>query len=376
MVRTVQQRTSEIYSSSKLKIMRIFFRLTVISCCFILSCLQANSQDQTKARDKYTLLTMAYNQRPLLLYKGQLQLNASYKFAARTKSFDSDGNMISLKDNGSASMIHTWIYELKYGITDFIELGIDSYWLKNGIRSESASILSGSNIITTNRLDEYKGSGDLTISAALRFPSEYKFFDFMVKGGLTLPIAEFKPRQPSHTITDYSSPENFTVNYMFNNRNGTGVAYANLSAAGKITFTRISLEARGFYRFPAGESESIRWSWTRYGSTFTYYNTPCSLLPDRSLTVNGSVHYQAAGWLDLFLGTYYYKTSDGWTEFSGLKYANPEIMLITLEPGFELQIAPSLTIYQYAGFQLAGRNSDAPFYLLTTLSFNMFPFWK
>ena len=79
--------------------MRIFFRLTVIGCCFILSCLQVNSQDQTKTRDKYTLLTMAYNQRPLLLYKGQFQLNASYRFAARTKSFDPDGNMISLKDN-------------------------------------------------------------------------------------------------------------------------------------------------------------------------------------------------------------------------------------------------------------------------------------
>jgi hypothetical protein len=351
---------------------------SAVSVFFILACsiLSLFGQEESKSRDKFSLLTMAYNKRPLLLYKGQLQINTSYKFGTRTKSFDSDGKRISLKDKGSASIIHTYILELRYGITDFIELGVNSYYLRNGIRSETGSILSGSDMITTNRLDEYKGMGDMNIMAALRLPFEYKLYDFSVRGGITLPTAKYKPSEPSHTITDYTSPDNFTINYNFNNKNGTGVIYYNLAVSGKFSVSKISFEINGLYRFPSKEQTSYRWDWSRSGSAFTYYPATYRYLPGRNLIVNGSIHYQAAGFFDLFLGGIFNKTSLGWTEYYGNKYANPEASLITLEPGFELQIAPSLTIYQYAGFQLSGKNSDAPFYLLTTLSFNMFPFWK
>ena len=349
-----------------------------VSVSFILACsiLSLPGQEESKSRDKFTSLTMAYNKHPLLLYKGQLQVNLSYRFGTRTKSFDSDGKSISLKDKGSASIIHTYIFELRYGITDFIEFGLDSYYLRNGIRSETGSIISGSNTITTNRLDEYKGMGDLNITAALRLPFEYKMYDLSVRGGVTVPTAKYNPSEPSHSITDYKSPDNFTINYNFNNKNGTGVLFYNLAASGKFSVSKVSFEVNGLYRFPSKENESLRWDWTRIGSAFTFYPLTYRYLPGRTLMVNGAIHYQAAGFFNLFLGGYFKKTSQGWTEYYGNKYANPDVSLITLEPGFELQISPDLKIYQYAGFQLAGKNTDAPFYLLTTLSFNMFPFWK
>jgi len=319
---------------------------------------------------------MPYNQRPLTLYKGQLQINAGYQFAVRSKSYNADGEKISLKTDGSASIMHTYIFELKYGITDFIEIGMNSYYLRNGIRSESGVTLSGSDAVTTNSLNEYKGFGDLTLAAAFRIPIEYKSYDVSLKGGITLPSAEHQPSEPTHAITDYVSPNTYTVNYHFNNNNGIGVPIYFFAGSAKITLSKISLEASGNYSFPAKEGESIRWNWTLIGSKFTYNSIPYNYLPDRTLTINGSVHYQAAGWLDLFLSNYYSKTSSGWTEYYNLKYANPETALFTIEPGFELQVSPSLTIYQYAGFHLTGTNTDAPFYLLTTIRFNMFPFWK
>jgi len=333
-------------------------------------------QQDKQARDKYTLLTMPYNQRPLTLYKGQLQVNAGYRFGVRTKSYDENGDKISLKEDGAASVVHSYLLEIKYGITDFIEIGADSYFLRNGIRSESGSTLSGSGTITANTLNEYKGFGDIALFAAMRVPVDYKSWDVSLKGGLILPVAEHEPSQPTHIITDYISPNYYTVNYQFNNNNGSGVTQYFVSGAAKVTLSKISLEARGAYRFPSKEGESIRWGWTLYGSTFTYHNNPYSYLTDRLLTINGSIHYQAAGWFDIFITNYYFKRSSGWTEYYDNKYANPEATLLTIEPGFELQISPSLTIYQYAGFQLSGTNTDAPFYLLTTLSFNMFPFWK
>jgi hypothetical protein len=348
---------------------------------FILSALlipftNTNGQQDKPARDKFTLLTMPYNQRPLTLYKGQLQINGGYKLSVRGKSYDENGDKVSLKTDGSASIMHTYLLEIKYGITDFIEIGADSYFMKNGVRSPSTTYVSTSNTINTNTLNEYNGMGDLNLTASLRLPMEYKSYDVSLRGGITLPVAAYKPSEPTHTITDYISPNNYTVNYHYNNNNGIGVPVFMLSGAAKFTFSKVSFEARGIYKAPLKEGESIRWNWTLYGSTFTYYSTPFSYLPDRSLLIYGSIHYQAAGWFDLFLTNYYNKTSSGWTEYYDIKYANPEVSLITLEPGFELQISPSLTIYQYAGFQIAGKNTDAPFYLLTTISFNMFPFWK
>jgi len=356
--------------------MKLNLKMVFIIMLWVVPFSLITGQTEKPARDKYTLLTMAYNQRPLTLYKGQLQANAGYRLGVRTKSFDGTGSKISLKENGAASVFHTYIMEIKYGITDFLELGADAYYLRNGIRSETSSLLSGGGTITTNSLNEYRGFGDITVAAAVRVPMEYKMWDFSLKGAVTLPVAEYQPSQPTHILTDYQSPNNYTVNYHFNNNNGYGVPLYTLSAVGKFTLSKVSVEARGSYRFPAKEGESIRWGWTLFGSTFTYYNNPYSYLPDRSLSINGSIHYQAAGWFDIFLGGYYLKTSSGWTEYFESKFANPEVTLVTIEPGFELQISPSLTIYQYAGLQLTGENTDAPFYVLTTISFNMFPFWK
>lgn len=351
-----------------------------LTALFVFACLlhvsPLDGQQEKQARDKYTLLTMPYNQRPLTLYKGQIQINASYRFATRTKSYNSDGTKINLKEDGSASIMHSYIMEIKYGITDFIEIGADSYYMRNGIRSESNVTLSGSDAIYSNTLNEYRGFGDLTLAAALRLPFEYKTFDVSMRGGITIPLAEWKPSIPTHTITDYSSPNSYTVNYKFNHNNGNGVPLYFVSAAAKFTLSKVSLEARGSYRVALREGESFRWGWTATGSTFSYFNNTYSYLPDKSIFINGSIHYQAAGWLDIFLSNYFLKSSSGWTEFYENKYANPEKSLMTIEPGFELQISPSMTIYQYAGFAVSGKSTDAPFYLLTTLSFNMFPFLK
>ncbi len=348
---------------------------TVFIILYCIICSDLPGQDKEE-RDKYTLLTMPYNQRPLTLYKGQLQINAGYMLAVRGNSYNAEGEKISLKTEGTAAIMHTYVFELKYGITDFIEFGADSYFMKTGIRSPSEVYLSGTDVININSLNEYKGMGDITLAAALRIPMEYKMFDLSIRGGVTLPTAAYQPSTPTHTITDYVSPNSYTVNYHFNNNNGNGVLLYFISGAAKVTLSKVSFEAKGVCRVPANTGNSVRWGWSLYGSKFTYISDTYSFLPDRSLIINTSVHYQAAGWLDLFLGSYYTKNSSGWTEYYNNKYANPETSLLAIEPGFELQLSPSLTIYQYAGLHISGKNTDAPFYILTTMSFNLFPFWK
>ena len=109
---------------------------------------------------------------------------------------------------------------------------------------------------------------------------------------------------------------------------------------------------------------------------FTYNEKTYNYLLNNSYDVNASLHYQATGWFDVFFNTSWQNTSGGWTEYYGNKYENKETELLAFEPGFELKISPSLTIGQLAGFPVSGKSSDAPFYLLTTVRFNFFPYYR
>jgi hypothetical protein len=357
-------------------------RLVLATITGFLACFfTVNSQTSSSTTDKYSLLTMPYNLRPLNIYKGQIQVNTGYKFAVRARSFNNSGDVIVLKDKGNSSVLHYYFIELKYGLTDFIEIGAETNYMRRGIRSESTTYLSANSFGTTdeisvNNLKEFRGVSDILLFTSLRLPFEYKWFDFGIRGGVFLPSAKSEPLKPTHTVTDVWAANSFTVNYHFNNKNGFGVPVYYVSAAAKLTLSKFAIEADFTLREPVKEGTNIRWEQTMVDKTFSYYNKPYQYLLDRTTMVDASVHYQAAGWFNIFLNGSYFRTSGGWTEYYGNKYKNPDMQLSTFEPGFEIQISPSLTIYQIAGLPLSGKNADAPFYLFTTVSFNIFPFLR
>jgi len=336
--------------------------------------LSVNGQEGEAIRDKYSLLTMPRNDRPLTLFKGQLQFNAGYKFAVRSRSFNGVGEMVDLKADGNSSVLHYYFIELKYGLTRFLEAGAESYFMKRGVRSESTTYISTSNIIKVNNLKEYKGMGDIFIYSSLRLPLEFKIFDLKLTGGIFLPSAKYEPLRPSHSVTDVVTANSFTVNYHFRNKNGYGVPVYLFSAGGKVRFSKFAAESDLTFRIPVKTGTNIRWDESLANQTFSYFDMPYQYLLNKTTLTNFSFHYQPTGWFNLYLKASYLSESQGWTEYWGLKYRNNEVNLFTLEPGFEIQITPSLTIYQVAGFPLSGKNSDAPFYLFTTLSYNIFPF--
>jgi hypothetical protein len=355
-------------------------RILLIFAAFSLIWLSpVNCQTSSKTRDKFTLLTMPYNQRPLSLYKGQFQANAGYKFAIMARTYDKDGNLVILKKKGTASVYHYYFLELKYGILNFLEFSAETNYLKHGIRSPSEEYISLSNDISVNTLNTVKGFGDILLLLSLRLPIEYKWFDFGIRGGMYLPTAKYEPPKPSHTITNVSAvaSNTFTVNYQYNNKNGYGVPVYLLSAAAKFTLSKFSLETDFIYREPLKEGKKVRWDEAlTVSKTFDYYSKPYQFLLNRTMDINAALHFQAAGWLDIGINSNYFMSNGGWTEYWGNKYKNRDEYLFTLEPGLEIQISPALTIYEVAGFPLFGKNIDAPFYLFMTISYNLFPFLK
>jgi hypothetical protein len=358
--------------------MRYLYCFLFISFSFITSPV-ITGQISLPVRDKYVMLTMPYNQRPLTLYRGQVRVNAGYKFAVRAQSFNGEGNLTYLKDNGSGSVYHYYFVELKYGVTNFLEAGAETYFLRRGIRDASITTVSvttaSTESVTVNKLSETKGMGDIFIYGALRLPVEYRWFDFGIKGGLFLPSARYEAMKPvNNVVTSLAAANTYTVNLHYNYTSGYGVPVYMIAAASKLSLGKFTAEAEWSMRTPMKEGTNIRWEETLTEKVFSYNNKSYSYLLSNAFNFDASLHYQATGWFNVWLNSSFYNTKGGWTEYWGNKYENPKKRLVNLEPGFELQVSPSLTLYQVAGIPLSGKNSDAPFYLFTTLTFNLFPF--
>lgn len=339
------------------------------------------AQDNSGQTDKYILLTMPYNRRPLTLFRGQLQASSGYKFAVRAQSFNSSGELINLKTNGTGSVYHYYFAELRYGITDFIEAGIESDYLRRGIRDATTTTLSitttATESVTVNKLTEAKGLGDLYVFTALRLPVEFRWFDLSLKGGMFLPTAKYEVQKPTNSVVSSLTATNtYTVNLHYNYTNGYGVPVYQFGAGGKISAGKWTLEASWNMRTPMKEGTNIRWEETLANKSFSYVDKSYSYLLSNTFLTDVSLHYQATGWFNVFINGNRQKSKGGWTEYWGTRYANPAKSIFNLEPGAELQISPAVIIYQVAGFPIGGKNMDAPFYLLTSVSFNLFPFRK
>ncbi|MGD0582512.1 MAG: hypothetical protein ABR974_06145 [Bacteroidales bacterium] len=347
---------------------------------FSIALYQARGQQAEDQKDRYTLLTMPYNLRQLTLYRGQFAISGGYKFAVRSQSYDSNGEKVMLTNTGTGSVYHYYFADIRYGITNFLEVGAETDYIRHGMREETAMYVSttaaGTTSLTVNKLSEVRGLGDILLFATMRPPMEYRGFDVGLTGGLFLPSSEYKPAQPSDNVTNIAATNSYIVDSYNKFTNGYGVPVYLLSGSAKASIRKFTFAADFSYRTPMYEGKNIRWETTLDNNQFSYNDKSYQYLLSNEYSLNTALHYQTTGWFDLYMNCNWHKTSGGWTEYWGNKYKNPETCLITLEPGFELQISPNLTIYQVAGFPVGGKNSDAPFYLFTTVRFSTFLFHR
>lgn len=333
----------------------------------------ASAQTGEGGQDKYTLLTEPFNLRPLNMHKGQWQINTGYSLGVRTKTYDSAGEKISLDTDGTASVKHSFMFNIKYGILEYLEVGAGMNFYKQGIRGKTSNYFSGLDYIVTNELSEYNGFEDLHLHASLSLPLDIDLIDFAVEGGLSLPTARHEPDKPSHTFIYYEY-QSYTFNYHYNYNNGLGVKTWDITASLKLSLNNISLIATGSYNVPFEEGESCYWDESFETDRFEYEKIPYSYLTPEYLSVSSEIHYQAIAWLDVFAGYDYRRSNGGWFEWYGDKYAEPEVRTSYINTGVEIQVSPIIRLYEKAGFSIGGKNADGPFYILTSLSINMFPF--
>ena len=347
-------------------------------------CFAVFGQGGETTSDKYSLLTMPYNQRPLQLYKGQFQVNQGFQFNIRNQIFDGNGVNIRNKSSDMTYVRYHFPAEIKYGLTDFIEAGVNISYQRTGTSGfQTAYVAAGLGYhMLSYTLEEFRGMNDLLLFASLRLPVEYKFFDINLCWGIYLPTANHQPEQPRHSVTEvyhveYDVTEHNIV-YHYLSPIGSGVPVYRLSGSGKLTLQKFSFQVDAAFLFPAKTGTNIRWSHTLIHALneFSYTAEEYGYLTDRSFHLDAALHYQMNGWLDVHFNGDYYSSWGGWTEHYGRKYANLKQQLWVAMPGFSIQVSPALRIFQTATIPLTGKNIDGRFGVSITASLNLFPFHK
>ena len=231
------------------------------------------------------------------MYRGEFQALAGYKFSVRTRLFGPEGNLITLMKQGAGSVYHYYFVNLRYGLTNFMEISAETNFLRKGIREETQTYrpvsISNSDVVTVNKFSEFKGMGDILLKATIRLPVEYKWFDLSATGGLFVPSSKFEPQQPANTLTDITAANSYTVNYQYKFKNGYGVPVYIVAANMKFRIHTFTGEVAYAFRTPMKEGTNIRWDETLVDKTFAYSNDSYLFLLSNSHTVDASVHYQA-----------------------------------------------------------------------------------
>lgn len=352
-------------------------RYSILLFCLFLTGLTLNAQTFNDS----ILVNERKIDRPLTLHKGQLQFNPAYEISIISKEYDNNSNSINLADEGTASVLHKYYFELNYGILDFLQASITLNYAKRGERHETHQIYVLLNTLPDfdiTYFDDYKGFEDFYFGTVIKLPLKTKKIEIALSPGIYIPLFSNDPKAPENSIS-FPSDGQPTTKIIYHNNHKTG----NGSKAIKIGSSAIvrpgndfSISAKLNYSWPISESETIRWIHQLNGSTFVYDDIPYNYLIGNTLDYEVILAYQAISWFNVSLSYYYKKTFSGWSEITGFRIGNPESKLSLLSIGYEIKATSKLWINEFIDIPVSGKNQLAPFSIYLGISYNLFPFNK
>lgn len=316
--------------------------------------------------------------RPLTLHKGQLQFNPAYEISIISKEYDANSNNINLADEGIASVLHKYYFELNYGILDFLQASITLNYAKRGERHENHIITLSNTYLDVTYFDDYKGFEDFYLGTVIKLPLKTKKIEIALSPGVYLPLFSNNPQAPENSIVLPTDYQNFTkIIYHNNHKIGNGSKAIKIGASAIVRpVNDFSISAELNYSWPISESKSISWIHQLNGSTFVYDDIPYKYLIGNTLDYEVNLAYQAISWFNVSLSYYYKRTYSGWSEITGFRIGNPESKLSLLSIGYEIKATSKLWINEFTDISVSGKNQLAPFSIYLGISYNLFPFDK
>lgn len=316
--------------------------------------------------------------RPITLHKGQFQFNPAYEISILSKSYDKDGNKQNLAELGSASVLHRYLFEINYGILDFIQASFDINYSKRGERTENFMLYSTVEepFYDISYFNDYKGFEEFYLGLKSKLPIKSEKFEFGSYLGISLPLSKNKHPEPNHSITLPTPELPYTkLNYHYNHKMGYKTAVFNFGLQTIFrTGKNIGFRAELDYQAPLSESEDVLWTHRINGTDFDYQKKYYNYLISNKLYYQFSIEYQAISWFNTALSFSKSKSTKGWSEITGLRIENNETKLSVLTIDYEIKVTGQLWLSQSLNFPVGGQNTLGPFMINTGISYNFFPF--
>jgi len=313
--------------------------------------------------------------RPINLHGGQFRITTGYGLTSVTKRYDLNGNGINLRDEGISYVRHAIPISIRYGLSEYIEIGISSMYKRQTQREEE--LLTSAGVVFTNLFQVYERNGfeDVIISLSGRAPFRTRKIDLLLNVGVQLPVGSGKEDKPEHSLTQQNVSASVLRNIVYLNKPkwGNGVIVANAGGTVKARTPFYAFTLAVDYSLPLDESENTQWRHQLVGNQFEYQGIPFRYLNAERLSYFAEIERQLATWFNLSFQVLGEKRAGGWTEINGMKIIRPESSQLNVSPGFEILITPKVWLRQRLLFTLSGENDENLFAFNAALIYNFFP---
>ncbi len=325
-------------------------------------------------QSKINLLTQRAIDRPLNLYKGQLQVNADYRYSLNFKDYGDNWEPINVNERGSATVMHSYFFNINYGITDYLQFITKMNYSTTYTRYQDQYFYYADNtVLYASYLLENYGFYDLFLGLSLKLINKKNSTnDLIIFAGISVPTATYLADKPANEV-DYSS-DIAELHYHDFSRNGYGVCSFNGGFGYKYHSNSIGFRLTADYYSTFGSSENIDWLHTFDGNNFYYTASYYNYKVPQTIHAIGYFDFQANKWFEIFLGYENISQTGGWTELTGQRVDNKFTTINYLEPGFEIQVTNHLRWIQVVNIPLFGKSTPSYFSFQTGISINYFPF--
>lgn len=335
-----------------------------------------NSALHGQTEEVYTRLTTPFIERSLGMYRGQMQIKVRYLHALGTSKFDRSGSRLTLEESAGNFLANDLIAQLSYGILDFVEISA-SMEIVNQVESlPTYEFWNGINLNEVNMNRQIRGPGHLDLRIALKQPFIRTGFDFLMKGGLSIPVSSQYPKQPDHKIT-LVSPDDpdglFVIDYVYRFRPAYNVAMYHLGLESRMQWDRAGMFFACSYKGPMSPEQTYLWNHLLEGDQYAYRLTLYDRLPSSTISFGVTPAYQLYPWFAVWLSFHHRSAFNGWTEETGFRVALPERSLGSLSPGFEILVSPAVRFVQQFNIPFYGKEHYALFSLHSGVSINLVP---
>lgn len=317
------------------------------------------------------ILTERYVDRPIGMHRGQLQFNTGYDFSIINRKYDLRGEEIDLATDGSASSRHLFPFRLEYGILDFLQVSASINYARMGIRSQNHWYETGVGTVSTREVDSYRGMDDLFLGIGLSDPFRLDFLDVFISGGISLPLFDHKPGQPSHRVeVSEPYPGPMDIEYLYNFKFGKGVPVAALGAAIKLRSNPFSAGAFLTHSSGLKEGESVSWESRLSRGEIAYREVPYQYGLGSTVDYRLDLAWQAIDWFAVLASLEGFQNTGAWSTETGKKVLEGKTSLHAIGIGYDIQVAPALRLSQKLILPITGRNILAPRIFQTGISLN------